>query len=443
MAPEPGRVPLTERAPGEVICHRGAQGSATVGQFLADAAALAARLPAAGHAIDLCADRYLSLVAFAAAILCGHPMLLGAGKGAAPQFLAMLAERYPGAYAITDGLLPEASLPVVHATAGAAATPVALQPIPLDRVVAIAFTSGSTGAPTAHPKPWGALLAAADAAAERFGLRHPDGPLTQIVATVPPQHMYGFETTMMLPLRANVAIHAGETFFPSEVLEALASVPARRLLVTTPLHLRVLLATGRPSVPLEAVISATAPLAIEMAEAVERDWETRMLEIYGASEAGSVASRRTVLDASWLPYPGVRVLTDAAVVPGLGEVPLGDLLEPLPDGRFHLLGRRADLVKLGGKRASLGELNRALVSLPGVLDGVFVAPEDIESNPSARLTAYVVAPGCSAEAILGALRARIDPAFLPRRVALVAALPRDRLGKLPRQALAGLEAGRA
>jgi len=72
-----------------------------------------------------------------------------------------------------------------------------------------------------------------------------------------------------------------------------------------------------------------------------------------------------------------------------------------------------------------------------------VAPEDIESNPAARLTAYVVAPGCSAEEILGDLRARIDPAFLPRRVAVVAALPRDRLGKLPRNALAALGAGEA
>jgi acyl-coenzyme A synthetase/AMP-(fatty) acid ligase len=125
-------------------------------------------------------------------------------------------------------------------------------------------------------------------------------------------------------------------------------------------------------------------------------------------------------------------------VPGLGEVPLADAVEPLADGRFRLLGRRSDVVKLGGRRASLAELNRLLAEVEGVQDGVFVAPEDLESNPAARLTAYVVAPGRSAEEILGALRGRMDPIFLPRPVVMVRALPRDRLGKLTRSALAEL-----
>jgi acyl-coenzyme A synthetase/AMP-(fatty) acid ligase len=43
-----------------------------------------------------------------------------------------------------------------------------------------------------------------------------------------------------------------------------------------------------------------------------------------------------------------------------------------------------------------------------------------------------------AEAVLRALRARLDPVFLPRRVTLLPALPRDRLGKLPAAALAAL-----
>jgi acyl-coenzyme A synthetase/AMP-(fatty) acid ligase len=185
--------------------------------------------------------------------------------------------------------------------------------------------------------------------------------------------MYGFETTLMLPLRAPVAIHAGAAFFPSDVLAALEAVPPRRLLVTTPLHLRALLATGQPPA-MAAVISATAPLARELAEAVERDWAAPMLEIYGATEAGSMASRRTLHDADWLPYRGITISAEAATIPGIGEVPLGDVLEPGPKGRFRLLGRRADFLKLGGKRVSLAELNRALAAVPGVVDGVFLAP---------------------------------------------------------------------
>ena len=250
--------------------------------------------------------------------------------------------------------------------------------------------------------------------------------------------MYGFETTIMLPLQAAVATHAGESFFPSDVLDSLAALPPRRLLITTPLHLRALLAEQRRPAPLAAVISATAPLATSMAEAVERDWQAPMLEIYGATEAGSMASRRSATEPDWLPYPGVQIEPGAAIIPGLGRIPLADAVEPRVGGRFRLLGRRADLVKLGGKRASLADLNRLLAEVQGVEDGVFVAPEDIESNPAARLTAYVVAPGCTAEAILNALRARLEPVFLPRPLVLVPALPRNRLGKLPQAALAVL-----
>lgn len=431
--------PLTTRAPAEVICYR--QGRAvTVGQFLTEAAALSARLPESGTAVNAAADRYLALIGFAAALMRGHPTLLGAARPGAPGFWSAAA-RHPGAYILTDLPLPSVTLPVVGIEAEAHGATVTASPagLPLARIVAIGTTSGSTGTPSTHPKPWGALVAAADAAAERFGLRHGDGPPASLVATVPPQHMYGFETTMMLPLRAAVAIHSGESFFPSDVLAALEAVPPRRILVTTPLHLRALLAEGRRPATLEAVISATAPLSREMAEAVERDWDAPMLEIYGATEAGSMASRRTVRDATWLPYRGVSVRPGIATVPGLGEVPLADAVESEGEsGRFRLLGRLADVVKLGGKRASLTELNRALAAVEGVVDGVFVAPEDIERNPAARLTAYVVAPGRSSEAVLGAMRGRIDPVFLPRRVVMLSALPRDATGKLPRSALAAL-----
>lgn len=427
---------LTPRGRDEIICHHGASGPVTVGAFLDQAAALAARLPEAGHAVNLCADRYFALLGFAAAVLRGHPTLLGGGPGAAPAFLEMAAQNYPGAYAMLDQERPGTPMPTCRVDAPSEGPIPDWPEIPPDRVAAIAFTSGSTGRPSSHIKPWGSIAWHARSAAERFGLR--EGPPTSLVATVPPQHMYGFETTMMLPLQASVAIHSGAAFFPSDVLEALESVPERRLLVTTPLHLRALLADGRPMPRLEAVISATAPLPRETAEAVERDWATPMLEIYGASEAGSMASRRTTHEESWLPYPGMVLRPGFATVPGIGDVALSDALEFDADGRFRLMGRLSDLVKLGGKRASLAELNRALAGVQGVVDGVFVAPEDLDSNPTSRLTAYVVAPGRTADDILGALRGRVDPAFLPRRMILVDSLPRDGLGKLPKQALAGL-----
>ena len=103
--------------------------------------------------------------------------------------------------------------------------------------------------------------------------------------------------------------------------------------------------------------------------------------------------------------------------------------------QFRLLGRRTDIVKLGGHRASLSGLNRVLIGLEGVTDGTFVVPDDLNQHPTARLLAVVVAPERSADSILRELRNRLDPLFLPRRVIVVPALPRNALGKLPREAL--------
>ena len=129
-----------------------------------------------------------------------------------------------------------------------------------------------------------------------------------------------------------------------------------------------------------------------------------------------------------------------AVVPGTRRGAAGRRAGAgLHGGRFRLLGRVADLVKLGGKRASLAELNRALAEVEGVQDGVFVAPEDIESNPAARLAAYVVAPGRSADGDPGRAARAAGPGLpAAARRAWWPALPRDALGKLPRQALARL-----
>jgi acyl-coenzyme A synthetase/AMP-(fatty) acid ligase len=204
--------------------------------------------------------------------------------------------------------------------------------------------------------------------------------------------------------------------------------------------MRALLGSGEELPELAAVVSATAPLAPELAAACEEGWETKVLEIYGATEIGSIASRRTTAGETWTLYDGValRAVGEETLVdvPGMpAPVPLADAVEFRADGGFRLLGRRADMVKLGGKRASLGSLNRLLLQVPGVEYGVFVAPEDLDHNPAARLSVYVVAPERTGAQVLAALRGQMDPVFLPRRVLRVPALPRNAMGKLTRAAL--------
>ena len=125
---------------------------------------------------------------------------------------------------------------------------------------------------------------------------------------------------------------------------------------------------------------------------------------------------------------------------GAPDTLLDDQVDALPSGGFRLLGRRSDVVKLGGRRASLAGLNRELAAVAGVLDGVFVPPPEGDHRANARMTALVVAPEATSQSILAALRGRIDPLFLPRRIVHVDRLPRNELGKLAAAVLRELAA---
>jgi len=117
---------------------------------------------------------------------------------------------------------------------------------------------------------------------------------------------------------------------------------------------------------------------------------------------------------------------------------LADLVEVLADGRFELRGRSADLLEIAGKRASLGDLTRKLLAVPGVEDGVMLQLDGADASGVRRIAALVVAPGLDEAAVLAGLRGQFDPVFLPRRLRCIAALPRNDTGKLPRHALLAL-----
>jgi acyl-coenzyme A synthetase/AMP-(fatty) acid ligase len=307
--------------------------------------------------------------------------------------------------------------------------------LPAAHTMAIAFTSGSTGQPKANSKTWGSFCASSALNAQLLCA----DAAPNIVATVPPQHMYGLELSVLLPLRSGAAIHGGLPFFPADIANALREVPAPRLLVTTPVHLRALLRESPELPPLAAIVSATAPLDAELAAAAEHRYATRVIELFGSTETCVIAHRSAARDAAWQLYRGVELRSqpDGTMVHAphfAAPTALQDIVELLPEQRFVLCGRNSDLLEIAGKRASLGDLTRKLLAIPGVQDGVVFAL-DADSGGVRRLAALVVAPRLRAADVLSALRQSIDPVFLPRPLRCVARLPRNATGKLPRTAL--------
>jgi acyl-coenzyme A synthetase/AMP-(fatty) acid ligase len=435
-------LPLLGHAQDTAIAAWRGASPVTVRELLDDVARAAAALPAASHILNLCADRYHFAVAYLAAIARGQVTLLPPGP--TPNVIAGLRAFAPDVYFVSDDPALVADLPRCDLAQAPAVPPWPAMPhVRADQLVAILFTSGSTGEPQPHFKTWGSMVRDVRAEALRFGI----GDGHSVLGTVPPQHMFGFESTVMLPLAIGAALTDERPYYPGDIDTAIARLPAPRVLFTTPFHLRAWLGADDP-VGIEMIVSATAPLSLELARETEARTGARLLEIYGCTEAGQVATRRPTETSDWQLYPGLKMREHEGRAVVLGAhveepIALQDVIEAHADGvHFTLHGRFSDMVNIAGKRNSLAYLNHQLTSIEGVLDGVFFVPDEREPDAVTRLTAFVVAPALTVGQVLEQLRARIDPAFLPRPLVKVDSLPRQITGKLPREALRALAARR-
>ncbi len=418
--------------------------------FLADVAQQAQRMPADGPVVNLCRDRYAFAVSVAAALLRGQASLLP--PDARPDTLARLIDAGGHTFAITDAAeldTPGMRRMLIEArsAAGVGATHTGEVPRIDAALHAVSLlTSGSTGVPQPHAKQWHTLVGDVAAVVDRLAqaIDRPSLAGLTLVTTVPVQHSYGLESSVLLAMLGGAAFDSGRPFYPADVVRALASVPRPRALVTTPFHLKNLLLAGMDLPPVELILSATAPLSPQLAAQAEQAMGGVMLEIYGSTESGQVASRRPTRTEVWETFGAIRVRAESAAdgaerfvfegdfIPE--PTPMADVLELIDSRRFRLLGRANDLVHVAGRRSSLGHLNYHLNSIPGVEDGAFWLPDDV-TDAVVRPVAFVVAPTLQAADIVAALRQRLEPVFVPRRVVQVSALPREGTGKLTVRAL--------
>jgi len=435
------QIPLLADFPRDTTIAFGRGERVSAAQYLADVEHLAAQLPARRYVLNDCFDRYRFLVGFGAAMRRGQVNLLPGNRVA--HVWQQLAQDYPDVYCLTDqDEVPEAIQVVRFPSLADNASNVIAEPtFPDSQIAAIAFTSGSTGRPKPFLKYWGTLVREAQAGGRRLGFR--PGARGAIVATVPPQHMYGFVTSVMIPLQFGYASCRERPFYPEDVRLALDASPIPNpVLVITPTQLRACVLDKSALPKLAFILSSAAPLPPAVATEAEALFATQVFEYYGSTETGAIASRRQQEGDRWHTFEGVHVrphadgfLVEADYFPE--PVVLNDVVDIRDSTHFSLVGRNSDLVKIGGKRTSLLYLNQQLQEIEGVADGAFVLEESSDGREP-RLTAFVVAPGRTREQLLAALRTRVDEVFLPRRLWLVPTLSRNAAGKLPREQLTAL-----
>lgn len=382
-------------------------------------------LPDGRYALNLCQDRYFFIVAFLAVVLKKQRNLLPPNQ--TPHTAKLLLENYPQSYCITDKTDSAYDRSWLLKTEHFDGKGGDFWNISDTQTAAISFTSGSTGQPKAIAKTWGEFRHAARLALRQLDLAERDW---HIVSTVPPQHMYGLETSLFWPLSSGLMIDNRQPFFPEDIRRTINS-PS--LLISTPAHLKACVGADLPWKNIAMILSSTGPLAPDLAKEVECKMGAPVFEIFGSTETQSYASRRITINEKWTPYPGIRLSEiDGAFRVSGGHlhtgVALDDRFDIYPDGRFKLAGRSSELVKVAGKRISLAELNQALNSIDGVHDGIFF------QSANDRLGALVVS-NLSKQQILDALKPFFDAVFLPRPLHHIERLPRNELGKIDRNRL--------
>ncbi|WP_436534839.1 amino acid adenylation domain-containing protein [Actinoplanes sp. HUAS TT8] len=133
-----------------------------------------------------------------------------------------------------------------------------------------------------------------------------------------------------------------------------------------------------------------------------------------------------------------RFVADPFGAPGSRLYRTGDLARQRPDGVVEYAGRTDDQVKIRGLRVEPGEIEAALLTLPGITAAAVVARAD---GPATRLVAYLVgSPAADVAAVpagdvAAALAAILPEHLIPAAFVTLDELPLSPNGKLDRRRL--------
>lgn len=241
---------------------------------------------------------------------------------------------------------------------------------------AMFFTSGSTGFPTGAFKSRENIETDMEALLLEFGNFHID----KVVATVPFIHIYGFLAALLLPLKLNVDLVFKEHFLPYDLLE---SAKPHHLVVTTPLYIKSLLRLDEAKDLSQTIfISSTGPLPSEIAKEFTDTFNTTLIQLFGSTECGSIAFKKQD-DTFWSPFRGVeatlnaegllhvkspfisKMLWQEGLVQTGGEIQSFDYAI-IENGKFQLIGRSSNIVKIAGKRYSTTQIEEILEAMEGI-----------------------------------------------------------------------------
>lgn len=312
-----------------------------------------------------------------------------------------------------------------------------------DEWAVVCFTSGSSGVPQAHHKRARQVLGEAQFIAQRW-MAQPGGA---VASSVPGYHLYGLLFASLAPFFAGRPL-LGVLGCPSgrpavaPPLRSLIGLGQANLLVSVPAHLQALLATEPQLLArVERVFSSAAPLPEAVGQQIlALHPHPELVEVWGSTETGGVATRLNDPGGVWRPFPVLTISQDeqeqlvihSPFAPGGAHEAYSTTDRVALHGPgFRHLGRTDGVLKVGGKRVALQDLERCARTHPQVSDVVCIA------LPTPGLRNQIIAMAVASQDLtVSALRSHLatyfDEVVLPRKIRILAHLPRTATGKLPR-----------
>jgi len=337
----------------------------------------------------------------------------------------------------------------LQAAADSAANDVDWQSLDLDVPRLVLYTSGSSGQPVAIPKTLRQLDCEIATLESRFGDRLGDA---LVQATVSHQHIYGLLFRVLWPLSAGRVFASDRLGYSEQIVAALAN--GQMTLIASPAMLKRIPETldwSQARESLKAVFSSGGPLPSEAAESVSRLWGHAVIEVFGSTETGGIATREDT-HSPWQAMPGVEIRIEqeslqirSRHLPNDEWFETQDRARPAGEG-FELLGRADRLIKLEERRVSLDAIERSLQAGPWAAASrvLLLPPERTRIAAVVVLTqvgrALLESEGRKSfiERLRTALRGQVEAIAIPRRWRFVESLPANSEGKTTDAMLANL-----
>jgi acyl-coenzyme A synthetase/AMP-(fatty) acid ligase len=311
----------------------------------------------------------------------------------------------------------------------------------LDAAFLKLFTGGSTGS----PKIWSKTPRNIFLESLYHSRKHQITNKDIFLATVPPQHIYGFLFSITVPFISSARVYDRVCTFPHEIINAIKEC-SPTVLVSIPIHYRSLNSAGINKYSLRFALSSAGMLDQKDGEGFYDRTGVPIFEVYGSTETGGIAYRcRAHSETSWSPFDCLQIKVDDERLCVKSDFNSQELPKD-KDGfyrtgdraiydqdKFIMLGRVDGIVKVAGKRVDLNEIQDNLKLIPGISDAYIISLSTNKAREN-EIGALVVS-SIDEQSIRNELSSTLEPYSMPKLIKIVEKMPLTSTGKYDRQAI--------